>query len=87
MVGSSVVVLSVVSRSSLGKIRQGIRKGKETPILIKSTFWWLGVLWSFLGSYLAQGLERLFLPWFLLGLLHGAHIQGTRVGNLNNRTF
>ena len=29
----------------------------------------------------------LVLPWFLLGLLYGAHIQGTKEGNLNNRTF
>ncbi len=27
-----------------------------------------GVLSMFLGSYLAQGLERLFLLWFVLGL-------------------
>ena len=35
---SSVGVFSVVSRSSVGKIRQGIREVKETAILIKSTF-------------------------------------------------
>ena len=32
--------LSVFSRSSVGKIRQGIREVKETSILIKRTFWW-----------------------------------------------
>ena len=58
--GSSVVVLSVVSRSSLGKIRQGTREGKETPILIKSTFWRLGVLWSFLGSSLVFYTEHIY---------------------------
>ncbi len=31
-------VLSVVSRSSVGGIREGIREGKETAILINSTF-------------------------------------------------
>ena len=35
---SSVGLLSVVSRSSLGGIRVGIREGKEKAILIKSTF-------------------------------------------------
>ena len=87
VMGSWCGVPSVFSRSSLGKIRQGTRKRKETTILIKSTFWRLGVHGSFLGSYLAQGLERLFLPWFVLGLWHGAHLQGTREGELNNRTF
>ena len=50
--GSLVGVLSVVGRCSLGKIRQGIREEKETAILINSTFWWLVVLRSFLGSSL-----------------------------------
>ena len=31
-------VLSVISRCSLGKIKQGIREEKRTAILIKSTF-------------------------------------------------
>ena len=31
--------------------------------------------------------RSLVRPWFLLGLLHGTHIQGTRERNLNNRTF
>ena len=52
--GSWVGVLSVVSRSSLGGIREGIREVKETAILINSTFWWFGVLWSFLGSSLVS---------------------------------
>ena len=48
-----------ISRSSLGKIRQGIREVKEIAILINSSFWWLGVLWSFIGS-------SLVLPWSLI---------------------
>ena len=36
--------LSVVSRSSLGGIREGIREVKEKEILTKVLFWWLGVL-------------------------------------------
>ena len=39
VVGSWVGVLSVVSRSSLGGIRQGIREGKEMAILIKVLFY------------------------------------------------
>ena len=38
VIRSSVGVLSVFSRSSVGGIRQGIREGKEKAILIKSTF-------------------------------------------------
>ena len=69
----SGAILGVRSVALLhGKIRQGIRKGKEMPILIKS--------WEFFGRSLVR-------PWFLLGLLHDVHIQGTREGNLNNRTF
>ena len=91
VVGSSVVVLSVVSRSSLGVLSVKLGKvqamGKETEILIKMHFLVVGssqvVPW-FLSR---QGLERLFLLWFFLGLLHGVHIQGTREENLNNRTF
>ena len=48
----SVGVLSVISRSSVGIFREGIREVKETAILTKVLFWWLGVLWSFLGSSL-----------------------------------
>jgi hypothetical protein len=33
---------------------------------------------------MSRSLVRL---WFFLGLLHGVHIQETREGNLNNRTF
>ena len=44
VIGSCIGVLSVVSRCSLGKIRQGIRKGKETAILTNSTF----SVWEFL---------------------------------------
>ena len=58
VVGSSVGVLSLFSRSSVGGIRQGIREGKELAILIKSTFLSFGVLWSFLGSSLVH-------PWSL----------------------
>ena len=56
--GSSVGVISVISRSSLGKMRQGIRDVKETEILRKVLLGWLGVLWSFLGSSLVH-------PWLL----------------------
>ena len=38
LIRSSLALLSVVSRCSLGVLRQGIRKGKETTILIKRTF-------------------------------------------------
>ena len=38
VIRSSVGVLSVFSRSSVGGIRQSIREGKEKAILIKSTF-------------------------------------------------
>ena len=55
---------------------EGIREGKEIAILIKRTF----PDSEFFGS-------SLVLLWFILGLLHGAHIQGTREWNLNNRTF
>ena len=50
-------VLSVVSRSSLGKIKQGIREEKRTAILIKSTF----SILAFFGS-------SLVCPWFVVGL-------------------
>jgi hypothetical protein len=36
--GSSVVVLPLFSRSSVGKIREGIREEKRMAILINSTF-------------------------------------------------
>ena len=52
--GSSVGVLSVISRSSVGVFREGIREVKETAILTKVLFGWLGVLWSFLGSSLVS---------------------------------
>ena len=55
--GSSVGVFSVVSRSSVGGIRQGIRELKETSILIKRTFCNL----AFFGSSLVR-------LWFILGL-------------------
>ena len=46
-----------------------------------------GVLSMFLGSYLAQGLERLFLLWFVLGLLPEENREGTGEGNLNKSAF
>lgn len=46
-----------------------------------------GVLSMFLGSYLAQGLERLFLLWFVLGLLPEGDWKGTEEKNLNKSTF
>ena len=54
--GSWVGVLSVVSRSSLGGIRQGIKGGNEAAILIKVLFWG----WEFFRS-------SLVVPWFFLG--------------------
>ena len=64
------------SRSSVGGIRQGIREGKRMAILTKVLFSILG----FLGSSLVR-------PWFVLGLLHGVDIQGTREQNLNKSAF
>ena len=52
-------VLSVVSRCSVGKIRQGIRNGN----LNKQHFLYFWGLWSLLGSSLVH-------PWFVLGLLY-----------------
>ena len=60
---------------------------REKEILTKRTFWWLGVLWSFLGSYLAQGLERLFLLWFVLGLLPEGDREGTKERIINKTHF
>ena len=42
--GSSVGFLSVISRSSVGVFREGIREVKETAILRNSTFWWRKVM-------------------------------------------
>ena len=53
----SVGLLSVVSRSSLGKTRQGISTVKETAILINVLFGG----WEFLG-------RSLVCPWFFLAL-------------------
>ena len=64
------------SRSSVGKIGEGIREVKEMVILIKSTF----SVWEFLGSSLVH-------PWFLLGLLPEGNREGTKVGNLNKTPF
>ena len=57
LAGSCAVVLSVFSRSSVGKIGEGIREGKETAILINVLFY----VSEFFG-------RSLVLPWFLLGL-------------------
>ena len=65
---------SEFSRSSVGEIGEGIREGKETAILINSTF----CIWEFFG-------RSLVLLWFLLGLLHEGNREGTKVGNLNKR--
>ena len=66
---SSLAHLSVISRSSHGGMRQGIRELKEKAILRKVLLGWFGVLWVFLGSYLAQGartiIPSLVLPWSL----------------------
>ena len=74
--GSWVGHLSVVSRSSVGGIGQGIREVKKTAILTNSLFWVL----EFFG-------RSLVLLWFVLGLLHGVDIQGTREQNLNKKNF
>ena len=57
-------------------MRQGIREVKETAILIKSTFSNL--------LFLGRSLVRL---WFFLGLLPERDWDGTREGNLKNRTI
>ena len=73
----SGAILGVRSVALLhGKIRQGIREGEETAILIKVLFCNL----EFFGSSLVH-------PWFILGLLHGVDIQGTREQNLNKKHF
>jgi hypothetical protein len=41
-------ILSVVSRSSVGELRQGTREGKEMAILIKVLFY----VWEFFGRSL-----------------------------------
>ena len=74
--GSGVGVLSEFSRSSVGELRQGIREGKETAILIKVLFCNL----EFLGRSLVR-------PWFLVSLFHGADWVSTREGNLNKSAF
>ena len=66
--------LSVVSRCSVGGIRQGIRTGKEMAILIKRTFCILG----FFGRSLVR-------PWSVLGILHGDSKEHIREENLNFR--
>ena len=71
---SSVGVLSVISRSSGGVFREGIREVKETAILRKVLF----SILEFLGSSLVR-------PWFFLGLLYDRDWQGTAEGNLNFR--
>ena len=51
-------LLSLFSRSSVAKIRQGIRKGERDDNINKTHFFSLGVLWQFLGSSLVH-------PWSL----------------------
>ena len=58
---SSLGRRSVVGRSSVGGIEEGIREVKEMVILIKVLFCNL--------EFLGHSLVRL---WFFLGLLHGA---------------
>ena len=70
------VVLSLVSRSSVGKTREGIREIKRMAILIKRTF----SVWEFLGSSLVH-------PWFLLGLLPEEIRKGTRGRILKKSVF
>ena len=64
--GSWVAVLSVFSRLSVGKIKQGIREEKRTAILIKSTF-----------SILAFFGRSQVLLWFVLGLQPEGYWGGT----------
>ena len=66
--------LSVVSRCSLGKIRQGIREEKETAILINVLF----SVSEFFGRSLVS-------PWFVVGLLPERIWVGTKEGNLNKQ--
>ncbi len=74
--GSSVGVLSEFSRSSVGRIGEGIREGKETAILTKSTFPDL----EFLGSSLVR-------LWFVLGLLPEGDREGTKERIINKKHF
>ena len=74
--GSSVVVQSLFSRSSLGKMGGGIREGKETAILTKSTF----PDSEFFGS-------SLVCLWFVLGLLPEGDREGTKERNLKKNTL
>ena len=69
-------LLSVVSRLSLGGMRQGIREVKETAILINSIF----EDREFLGSSLVR-------PWFVLGLLPERNREGTTGRNLKKSAF
>ena len=73
--GSSVGVLSVFSRSSVGVLWQDIREVKEVEILTNSTF----SIWEFFRG-------SLVLLWFLLGLLHETKREGTRERNLKKST-
>ena len=73
---SFLTLLSVISRLSLGEIRQGIRKGKETAILTNSTF----SVWEFLRCSFVH-------PWFIVGLLYEGDREGTRDWNLNKSHF
>ena len=65
----SFALLSEFSRSSVGKMRQGIREGKKTASLRKVLSSSLGVLWSFLGS-------SLVCPWFLTRGRSGRYKRG-----------
>ena len=76
VIWSSFGVPSVVSRSSLGGIGQGIREIKETAILIKRTF--------FVSEFFGCSLVRL---WFVLGLLPEIDREGTIEKNLKNRAI
>ena len=68
-------------------MRRGIRELKEKAILRKVLLGWLGVLWVFLGSYLAQGartiIPSLVLPWSLAREIE--KVQGKII--LIKRTF
>ena len=74
VIRSSVGVLSVFSRLSVGKIGEDIREVKETAILTNSTFC--------IGEFFRCSF--VFLR-FIIGLLCEGDRQGTKEWNLKNR--
>ena len=64
IMGSWVGVLSVVSRSSLGKMRQGIREVKEAAILKNGNYIWVDTTTSDDKNYLNQQPKQLVSTTF-----------------------